>query len=104
MQQFDVFPNPIAASRRAYPLLVCMQSDLFASGSDRVVAPMALRRNLAGAMTRISPPATVGQDEYLVLVSTLVTVPSQMLSHRLANLASHREALLGAIDLLFYGV
>lgn len=104
MQQFDVFPNPIAASRRAYPLVVCLQSDLFASGSDRVVAPLALRRNLAGAMTRISPPANIDQDEYLVLVSTLVTVPAQMLSRRVANLASHREALLGAIDLLFYGV
>jgi toxin CcdB len=104
VQQFDVFPNPVAASRRAYPLVVCMQSDLFALASDRVVAPLALRRDLPGAMTRISPPAQVDQDEYLVLVSTLVTVPAPMLSRRVANLASHREELLGAIDLLFYGV
>jgi toxin CcdB len=104
VQQFDVFANPIPASKRVYPLVVCMQSDLFASGSDRVVAPLALRRNVPGATTQLSPSINVGDAEYLVLVSTLMTVPAQMLSRRVANLASHREDLLGAIDLHFYGV
>jgi toxin CcdB len=104
VQQFDVFPNPIPDSKRVYPLVVCMQSDLIASGSDRVVAPLALRRNLPGATTRISPSISIGDAEYLVLVSTLMTLPAKMFPRRVANLASHREDLLCAIDLLFYGV
>lgn len=104
MRQFDVFPNPVPASRRSYPLLVCMQSDLFADGADSVVAPLAPARNTPGASTRISPPVSIDDTGYVVLVSELVTVPARMLPRRVANLASHREALLGAIDLLFYGV
>jgi len=102
--QFDVFPNPVAVSRRAYPLMVCLQADLFAEGADKVVAPLALRRNLPGIGNRTAPVVTVDEEEYLVMVNTLATLPVRLLSRRVANLARHRDALLGAVDLLFYGV
>jgi toxin CcdB len=106
MTQFDIFANPIPASRRHYPLLVSLQSTLLADRSSQVVAPLVPRRNLSGAAggSRLAPVVKIDDDEYIVLVPALMTLPAGELPRRIANLSRHREALLGAVDLLFYGV
>jgi toxin CcdB len=103
MPQFDVFPNPVSSSRRAYPYVVCLQSELTAGRSNQVVAPLAPRRALPNA-SRLAPVVRIEDDEYVALVTSLSTLPARDLSRRVANLARHREALLGAIDLVSYGV
>ena len=40
MAQFDVFVNPIVASRRSYPFVVALQSDLAQLARDQIVAPL----------------------------------------------------------------
>jgi hypothetical protein len=40
MAQFDVCINPIIAARRAYPLVIKLQSDLITGGATVVVAPL----------------------------------------------------------------
>jgi toxin CcdB len=104
MTQFDTFPNPVHASKRAYPLLVCLQSALLAERSSQLVAPLVQRRNLAGTGSRLAPVVQIDDVEYLVLIPSLMTMPATELSRRVANLARYREQLLGAVDLLFYGV
>jgi toxin CcdB len=102
--QFDVFANPIPASRRDYPLVVAMQSSLLADSSNQVVAPLAPRRHMTGAGNRLVPVVRIDDDEYVVFTPRLITLPAGALPRRVANLSRHREALLGAVDLLFYGV
>ncbi len=104
MTQFDTFPNPIPASKRVYPLLVSLQSALLSEQSQQVVAPLVPRRSLTGTVSRLAPIVEVDDVEYVVLIPSLMTLPAGELSRRVANLARHREALLGAVDLLFYGV
>jgi toxin CcdB len=106
MTQFDIFPNPIPASRHVYPLLVSMQSTLLADRKSQVVAPLVPRRKLSGAAadSRLAPVVKIDDDEYVVLVPALMTLPAVELSRRIANISRYRESLLGAVDLLFYGV
>lgn len=104
MTQFDVFPNPVTVARRAYPFVICLQSGLLADESDQVVAPLAPRRNLPGTRSRLFPAVRIDDEEYVVLVTRLFTLPARELPRRTANLARQREILLGAVDLLFYGV
>ncbi len=40
MNQLDIFTNPIARARRAYPFVVVLQADLADPGRDRIVAPL----------------------------------------------------------------
>jgi toxin CcdB len=94
----------VTAARRAFPLVVCLQSGLVANGGSRVVAPLIPRRGIPGTPGRFSPVIAIDEAEYVVLVDRIVNLPARDLSGRVANLASHREALLGAVDLLFYGV
>lgn len=103
MLQFDTFTNPVPASRPAYPFVVCLQSGLFAAHRSQVVAPLALRSGVSLAENRLAPLVRIDAEEYVVLVPALVNLPARELTRRVANLARHREALLGAVDLLFYG-
>jgi toxin CcdB len=104
MTQFDTFPNPVPASRHGYPLLVCLQSALLSERTQQVVAPLVPRRNLPGTGSRLAPVVQIDAVEYVVLIPSLMALPAGELTRRVANLARHREALLGAVDLLFYGV
>lgn len=104
MTQFDAFPNPVVSQRRAFPLVISLRSDLLPAGSDAVIAPLVQKKLLAGVIGRLSPVVQIDQEEYVVLVERLATIPSRELPHRIANLARYRDALLGAVDLLYYGV
>lgn len=102
-EQFDAFANPSPASRQVYPLVVCLQSTLFAGGAQQIVAPLA-PQSAFPTPSRLTPTVRIDGDRYVVAVASLTFLPSRDLKQRVANLAHHREALLGAIDLLFYGV
>jgi toxin CcdB len=104
MSQFDAFPHPVPALRRTYPLAISLRSDLIAAGETALIAPLIPRNRIPGAPGRLSPLVQIDQQEYLVLMEHLSIFPSRKLPDRIANLARHREALLGAVDLLFYSV
>lgn len=104
MAQFDVYPNPDRTSRAQYPFVICLQSALLADHASQVVAPLVPRSGLAALTSRLAPLVRLDDTEYAVLVTSLETLPGNLLSRRIANLSRHREELLGAIDLLFYGV
>jgi toxin CcdB len=104
MLQFDTFTNPHPRSRRHYPLVVCLQSALVDGRSNQVVVPLVPRDALAGTGSPIAPVVGIDEREYVALVPMLASVQTRELTDRVANLSRHRDELLGAVDLLFYGV
>jgi toxin CcdB len=104
MGQFDAYPNPDRTSRNQYPFVICLQSELLADRASQVVAPLVPRSAFPTATNRLAPVVRIDDAEYVVLVTSLETLPAGLLSRRIANLSRYRESLLGAIDLLFYGV
>lgn len=104
MAQFDVFPHPVPSMRRSFPLAISLRSDLIPAGSDAMIAPMAPRRHFPGTVGRLAPVVQIDEEEYVVLVDQMGPARARGLPRRVANLARHREALLGAVDLLFYGI
>jgi toxin CcdB len=104
MAQFDVHRNPVPAARRAYPWVVVMQSDVAASGRSRLVAPLAPRAAFASSPGRLAPVARFVDEEFVVLVPSLVSIPARDLESPAGSIAAQRAELLAAVDLLFYGV
>jgi toxin CcdB len=102
--QYDVFVNPVTSARRAYPLVLCLQSDLVAGGTEAVVAPLAPRRSLTGAAGGLTPIVQIDQLEYVVLTNSFTSLPARDLDRRIANLAGDRLKLMAAVDLLYFGV
>lgn len=104
MRQFDVFDNPVARARRAYPYVVVLQADLADTGRERIVAPLAPLRGLRGSAGRLTPHVQVDGVDHAVLVPSLTAIPTSDLRDARAHLAQHREAFSAALDYLFFGV
>jgi toxin CcdB len=101
--QFDVFVNPSPASRRLHPFVVCLQSPLLSARTQQIVAPLVSRKSFA-LSSRITPAIRIDVEEYVVMIPLLASLPAKALEQRVANLQRHRDDLLAAVDLLFYGV
>lgn len=104
MAQFDVFPNPIAAARRAYPLVVTLQSDFAVDARIQIVAPVVPRELMPTVASRVTPRVVVEGGEHLVLVPALTGIRARDLQGRSCSIASARSEVLAAIDYLFFGV
>jgi toxin CcdB len=101
--QFDVFPNPVAASRHTVPYLVVLQSDVVASSVSQVVAPLV--RPDAGVRkdSVLTPALSIEGEELRLLIHKLAAVPRLALRGSVANVADHRARIVAALDLLFVG-
>jgi toxin CcdB len=104
MKQFDVFPNPVTGARRAYPLVVVLQSDVAQPGRERAVAPLAPRSAFPEIAGRLNPVVRVQRKKHVLLVTSLTTLPARSLRDPVATLADRRDDILAAVDYLFFGV
>ena len=104
MTQFDVSPNPVLRARKAYPYVVVLQADATRNGRDRVVAPAAPCAAFPVVAGRLTPVVTIEQNDFVLLVTSLTTLPANSLGMTVASLADRRDDILAAIDLLFVGV
>jgi hypothetical protein len=80
-----------------------LQSDLVATGQDRVVAPLVPKTAMPPLAGRLIPVVTVGEHAYAVLVPSLTTMPATDLRHPVAHLADARDGVMAALDYLFFG-
>jgi toxin CcdB len=104
MAQFDVFVNPFASVRRAYPFVVAMQSELTINGAEQLVAPIASSEYEQSTRRRLMPVVTLQGNDHVVLVPRLTVVRSRDLAEKISSIAAARTELLAAIDHLFFGV
>ncbi len=104
MAQFDVFVNPIGATRRAYPFVVALQSDVAQLARDQIVAPLVPLGLIPKVISRLIPIVALDGSEHMVLVPALAGMNSRDLLKRHGSLVAARRELLAAIDYLFFGV
>ena len=104
MAQFDVFVNPVVATRRSYPFVVALQSDCAQLARDQIVAPLVPLRLIPKVISRLTPIVALEGSEHMVLVPALTGMNSHDLMKRHGSLAAARGELLAAIDYLFFGV
>jgi len=104
MTQFEVFANPIVRARPSYPFVVVLQANVARGGRERAVAPVAPRAEFPAISGRLTPIMTIGRDEFVLLVTSLTTIPVQSFGRAIASLADRRDDIFAAIDYLSFGV
>jgi toxin CcdB len=104
MAQFDVFANPFATARRAYPFVVAMQSDFTINGAEQLVAPIASIDYGQPASRRVMPVVALLGNNHVVVVPRLTVMRSRDLIEKVSSIATARTELLAAIDYLFFGI
>ncbi|WP_457606164.1 CcdB family protein [Nitratifractor sp.] len=100
MAQFDLYLNPHEETREAIPCLLDIQNDLHRSLSRRVVIPLARGQK---AVINLNPTFEVGGETLVLLTEQILTIPVELLSHKVGKLEEKRSEIIDAIDFLIQG-
>lgn len=97
MAQFDVF------RLKSGVLVVDLQTDLIGIEASRIVAPLREAGRYA-AFPGLTPKVEIDGVAWIVRVPELAAVPGAELRDPVASLATERDALKRALDILIDGV
>lgn len=97
MAQFDLY------RLSGEQLVVDLQTDLIGIEASRIVAPLREAGRYA-AFPGLTPSVEVDGLAWIVRVQELAAVPGSELGAPIGSLASHRDALKRALDILIDGV
>jgi toxin CcdB len=103
MAQFDIFANPFPRSRNRQPYLIALQSDLLTRTLDTVVVAPLEPTNADTFADRLNPQATIGGEVFALIAQEVVTVRKSALGQVRGSLASERDKIIAALDVLFTG-
>ncbi|MDN5848066.1 MAG: CcdB family protein [Nitrococcus sp.] len=104
MRQFDVLRNADPQACSWAPYILVLQADLLDELQTVVVAPLVLTVNFSRPTRILNPVFDVGGVSLVLSVAELAGISRHVLGERVASLASEREAIVAAIDLLFTGI
>jgi len=105
MPQFDVYRNTNITTRARIPYLLDVQTDLLDPLATRVVVPLCRPEMLKGKLAeRLNPVFEVEGTKMAMLTPELAGVSRKVLGERVGNLATERQAIVAALDLLIIGI
>jgi len=105
MGQFTVYKNKNPKSKSAYPYLVDIQANLLADLSTRVVIPLVKLTALRKKPIRdLTPVFDVDGVKYMLMTPQLAGISMRELGQPVANVGSHRDEIVAAVDFLITGV
>jgi len=103
--QFDVYPNPNAASRELVPYIVDVQSRLLNQAATRLTVPLRRFTDSHAALPRrLVPKVQVRTETFVVYAHQAAAVEARLLKKPVASLAAHAADIVGAIDAVISGV
>lgn len=104
MKQFMVYANTNAESRKRYPYLLNVQTDLLDDLQTCVVVPLTPVDKSSGAqITRLTPTLRVAGEDYLMVTPQLAGIHRRELGEEVADIADKRGEILSAMDFLISG-
>jgi toxin CcdB len=103
--RYDVYPNPVANLRAAFPCVMEIQSDRLYTFAERICIPLAKPDAFPGMTERLNPAVEVaGFDEALHLHPLGITVFFQReLRDKIDNLQRHSLLIDSAVEFLLRG-
>lgn len=105
MAQFSVHRNPEGASRTAVPYLLDVQSDLLSGLGTRAVVPLYTAAAMKGRVTRTLTPQFEVEGRQVVMVTPQIAgVALRHLGPVVGSLATERDVIVAALDLLITGI
>ena len=105
MAQFHVYDNPSKTSRKTYPYLLDIQSDLLDDLRTTVVIPLSPFGHAAkAAITRLTPVVKVHGKSWVVLTPQIAGVDRNHVGAFVADLTPYRVEVVAALDFLILGI
>jgi len=105
MPQFDVYENPSRTTRKAYPYLLNIQSEVLSDLATRIVLPLARMEEFGEKhMGQLTPVVEYQGQALIVVTPQIAAVPSKALKSAVGSLQHMRTEIIGALDFAVGGV
>lgn len=105
MPQFSVYENRNPATRKTYPFLLDIQSNLLDELKTTVVIPLCSLTTVAKRpITKLCPVLTINEKPYVALTQQLAGVDRRSLGPEICSLTGNRIEIITAIDFIISGV
>lgn len=105
MAQFVAYENPNKATKKTYPYLLDIQSNLLDDLRTTVVIPLC-PANLAGkaAITKLCPILDVDGNSFVALTQQIAGIDRKSLGKKAADLSQYRPQIIAAMDFIISGI
>lgn len=105
MAQFDVYLNPSRSTKKAYPYLLDIQSEVISEIATRIVLPIARLSELKEQeMKKLTPVIEYLDEKLLIVTPQISAVPAKNLTNPLGSLAHLRDEIIASLDFALSGV
>lgn len=105
MAQFTIYQNKNPQSKKEFPLLLDIQTNLLNSLQTTVVVPLKkLETNKDKVLTQLTPSFAIEGMNYLMLTPQLAGIQRKELGKAIADIEYARTDILNALDFLLTGI
>lgn len=105
MRQFDVYTNPSKATRKAYPFIMDIQSNVISEIATRIVVPLGRTSDFRNEeMKGLTPAITYEGEDLLLLIPQIASMPSKVLKEPIGSLSHLRDEIIAALDFAITGI
>jgi len=105
MAQFTIYQNKNSQSKKEFPLLLDIQTNLLDLLQTTVVVPLKkFEKNKDKVLTQLTPTFAIEGLDYLMLTPQLAGIQRKELGKAVGDVTYARTEILNALDFLFTGI
>ncbi|HEX22613.1 MAG TPA: plasmid maintenance protein CcdB [Chromatiales bacterium] len=105
MSQFTVYKNKNPRTKKTFPYLLDIQSDLLDQLRTTIVVPLGKYSVVKEqVITKLCPIVEIDGVKYAALTQQLAGIDRTLLGAEVANVSDYRSEFIDAIDLIVSGI
>ena len=104
MAQFNAYENPSKASKRAYPYLLDIQSNLLEDLSTIVIPLCSMHFAEKAVITKLCPILEVKGELFIAFTQQVAGTHKNALGKEVCDLSHHRTEISTALDFSISGI
>jgi len=105
MVQFVAYENPNKATKKTYPYLLDIQSNLLDDLRTTVVIPLIPESEVGkNAISKLCPVFKISGKKYIALTQQIAGIDRKLLGKEACNLSQHYTEIISALDFIISGI
>jgi len=105
MAQFIAYKNPNNRSKKLYPLLLDIQSNLLEELRTTIVIPLSPSSIASpSAITKLCPHIDIEGKSYIALTQQIAGIDRSSLGKEVYDLSAYRSEVIAALDFVISGI
>lgn len=105
MSQFTVYKNKNSKTKKTFPNLLDIQSDLLDQMRTTIVIPLGKYSTVKDqVITKLCPVVEIDGNKYATLTQQIAVIERTLLGTEVTNISNYRSEFIDAIDLIISGI